>query len=220
MGFVVAISGTSGAGKSSLMHAIAARYSSVALMHFDHYIVLGTDGGDIQGWLDAGADPNLIETPQLVMDLEALKAGRPVIPPGGGQVDPAPLILLEEPFGRYRSAITSQIDLSVHLELPHDIALARRSLRSVRAVADGAGHHEHVHALADLMGQFAAYLGPGREAYQLAEVFAREVADRVLDAMRPVDELAGDSIALMVERNGPVPDDGSTPDEQGTEEPG
>ncbi len=206
MSFVVAISGTSGAGKSTLIEGIAMRFSAVARMQFDHYIVLGTDGNDIQGWIDAGADPNLIKTPKLMTDLAALCSGQPVTPPGSEQVQPAPLILLEEPFGRQRKVIAPYIDLSVHLELPSDIALARRSLRTVRAINENASLEHQASVLANLGDQFAAYLGPAREAYQRAEAQARNGADLIFDARRPIHELVNESLALLATHKGPLPD--------------
>lgn len=206
MSFVVAISGTSGAGKSTLISDLAARFSSVALIQFDHYIILGTDSGDLQSWVDEGADPNEIVTPQLETDLAALRSGQSVSPPGVEQVQPAPLILLEEPFGRQRSAIASYIDLSVHLELPADVALARSTLRTIRSATESSSLDHHANTLANLGAQLASYLGPGREAYRLADLHAKKGADLVFDAQRPVDELVHEILDLLAQNNGPAPE--------------
>ena len=110
MGIVVAVSGTSGAGKSTLMRHLAELQGGAALMHFDDYIELGTDAGDIRQWVAAGAPADAIQTPRLADDLAALRSNRAVHPPGrSAPVAPAGLILLEEPFGRARSTIAPLI---------------------------------------------------------------------------------------------------------------
>jgi uridine kinase len=196
MGIVVAVSGTSGAGKSTLMRHLAELQGGAALMHFDDYIELGTDAGDIRQWVAAGAPADAIQTPRLADDLAALRSNRAVHPPGrNAPVAPAGLILLEEPFGRARSAIAPLIDLALHLELPPDIALARRSLRRARAYPgpdspDPIAANWHAETLEDLVAQFQAYLGPQRQAYRLAEAQAKALADVILDGLQPLPDLA------------------------------
>ncbi|MEP4038005.1 hypothetical protein [Pseudophaeobacter sp.] len=191
MGIVVVISGTSGAGKSTLMRHLAELRGGAALMYFDDYVELGTEAGDIQQWVAAGAPADAVETPRLTDDLTALRSNRTVHPPGrSAAVAPAELILLEEPFGRARSAIAPLIDLALHLELPPDIALARRSLRRAQAQPETADPDWHANTLEDLAAQFQAYLGPQRQAYRLAEAQAKALADVVLDGLHPIPDLA------------------------------
>jgi hypothetical protein len=46
-----------------------------------------------------------------------------------GQSRPAPLLLVEEPFGRERSVIASLLDATLYVSIPADIALARKLLQ-------------------------------------------------------------------------------------------
>ena len=196
MGIVVAVSGTSGAGKTTLMRHLAELQGGAALMHFDDYIELGTDMGDIRQWVAAGAPADAIKTTRLADDLAALMSNRAVHPPGRSTpVAPAKLILLEEPFGRARSTIAPLIALALHLDLPPDIALARRSLRRAQARPDPKGPDPiaanwHAETLEDLAAQFQAYLGPQRQAYRLAEAQAKALADVILDGLHPLPDLA------------------------------
>lgn len=200
MGIVVAVSGTSGAGKSTLMRHLAKLHGGAALMHFDDYIELGTDADDIQQWVAAGAPADAIKTPQLADDLTTLRSHRAVHPPGRSTpVAPARLILLEEPFGRARSSIAPLIDLALHLELPADIALARRSLRRAQARPDSTETNWHAETLEDLAAQFQAYLGPQRQAYRLAEAQAKALADLVLDGLHPLPDLAAQAQQAIAE---------------------
>ncbi|CAO3439381.1 hypothetical protein [Azospirillum doebereinerae] len=191
---VVAVSGPSGAGKSSLIEAAASRLGNAARLHFDHYITLGNDIGEITAWLEAGGDPNGIMTPRLADDLRRLI--------GGGWIErlhdrtrigPAGLVIVEEPFGRSRAEIGGLIDVAVHIDVPSDVALARRTLRLVgdRSVLGDAA------VLAEVDGQLRAFLAVGRDAYRAADRAARAAADLVLDGMQPVDALAETLLSVI-----------------------
>lgn len=220
MVIIVAVSGTSGAGKSTLMRHLAQQQDSASLLHFDDYIELGTDSGNIQSWVAAGAPADDIKTPQLAEDLHSLRAGREVQPPGhASAIGAAELILLEEPFGRARRAIAPLIDLALHLELPADIALARRSLRRAQAVSETSDSDHHTAVLQDLAAQFEAYLGPQRKAYRLAEAQARAVADVILDALRPLPQLVAEAqVSITAHRQNMTHTVEKTPNIRGSHE--
>ncbi|MBY6263500.1 hypothetical protein EI613_16495 [Azospirillum sp. 412522] len=199
---VVAVSGPSGAGKSSLIEAAAGRLGRVVRLHFDHYVTLGNDIGTIAAWLEGGADPDQVATPRLVDDLRRLVEGgwiegSPIErPPDGARPAPADVVILEEPFGRSRAEIGPLIDLAVHIDVPSDVALARRTLRLIGELRDRGG----TAALDEAEGQLRAFLAAGREAYLSADRSARGTADLVLDGMRPVEALAGALLSAIAAR--------------------
>jgi uridine kinase len=188
--FVVAVSGTSGAGKSTLITQAASRLVSATRLHLDDYIILGNDVEEITDWLERGGDPNGLTTPRLVADLRQLIGGRAVITPRNARlVNPASVIIVEEPFGRSRREMAPLIDLAVHLEVPPEVALGRRVLRAIQAHAGSPLGGGYADLVADIAGQLQAFLAIGRKAYQAAERSARGAADAVLDGLRPIDEL-------------------------------
>ena len=198
---VVAVSGTSGAGKTTIIDGLAARLGEATRLHFDDYLVLGNDVGEIVAWLAEGADPDRIETPELAADLTRLAAGHPVARPGGGAViRPAPFIIIEEPFGRARREMAPLIDFAVHLDVPLDIALGRRLLRAIRAlpVTDPPGGHAEL--VTDIEGQLDAFLAIGRDAYLAADRAARGAADLVLDGLQPPDALVARLASELAQR--------------------
>jgi uridine kinase len=175
--FVVAVSGASGAGKTTLVHALAARGSGTALFYDDYYRAPGVWTCDLPEWIAAGCDPNsFIRIPHLVEDLRSLRAGRPVVSPAGRRSEPAALIVLEEPWGRQRAEIAALIDFAIHLRLPPEVALARKLLREGRAGAD-------------ILPFLADYLG--KQIYRIyeAQEQAGACADFVLDATMPTNGL-------------------------------
>jgi uridine kinase len=184
--FVIAVSGTSGAGKSSVIAITAELLTSAARLHFDDYVTLGNDIAQIRAWIDSGASPDEIKTPVLAVDLRTLISGEPIRPPNAGHmVHPADYIILEEPFGRSRRELASLIDLTVYIDVPPDVALARRITREIAAQQNGAEQ-----LVAEIEGQLRAFLAIGRDAYLAAARAANKSADIVLDGMLPVNELA------------------------------
>ncbi len=84
----------------------------------------------VREWLDGGADPNQFQTPQFVADAWSLREGKSIVHPLTGHVmQPAPYLPLEEHFGRARDGMRGLIDFLVYLDLPLDVAHARKLLR-------------------------------------------------------------------------------------------
>jgi uridine kinase len=194
---VIAVSGTSGGGKTTLVGRTAALLEDAVRLHFDDYLILGNDPLDIRAWLEAGADPDELKTPRLASDLSKLSSGETVRLPGeGGVIEPAEFILLEEPFGKSRREVSPYIDLAAHLELPPDIALARRIVRAIEE-QEWPGQEQ---LLAHIRHDLKTYLLAGRESYEAADRAARDSADIVLDGLRPADELAAELVAEIRRR--------------------
>lgn len=195
--FVVAVSGTSGAGKTSLVDRASAMLASSTRLHFDDYVNLGNDIATIKSWLAGGADPNELRTPEFAADLRRLRAGETLnLPNDRGTVAAADIIIVEEPFGKSRLELAPLIDLAVHLDVPPDVALARRSLRLVEVEAAD----DPPQALDAVVGQLRAYLAAGRDAYLAAARAAHASADLVLDGMLPIEELAAALVAEIRRR--------------------
>jgi uridine kinase len=127
--FVIALSGPSGAGKSTVVRNLVARLGDAMALYLDDYEASSTYPA-MERWLADGADPNQFQTPQLSADLRALRDGQAIRLPHNGQVaQPARVIVLEEPFGRERAEVAGLIDFVICVDLPLEIALARKMLR-------------------------------------------------------------------------------------------
>jgi uridine kinase len=192
--FVVSVSGTSGAGKTTVIEKAAALLPSVAVLRFDDYITLGNDIAQIRAWVDAGADLDEIKTPMLAVDLRKLSTGEAIrLPETGRRIEPADFIILEEPFGRSRLELSPLIDFAVFIEAPPDIALARRTLREIETWQE-----DPARLIGAISIQLQAFIAVGRDAYLAAARAARQSADIVLDGLQPIDALAA---ALVGEIN-------------------
>lgn len=123
--YVIAISGNSGAGKTTLVHQLVSLFGNAVSLLLDDYTEDAIYPPTLD-WLN-GANPDEFITPQFVANLKSLRDGRSIIhPESKAKIFPAEYIILEEPFGRSRTVMKDLIDYHVQVQIPPELALARR----------------------------------------------------------------------------------------------
>jgi uridine kinase len=172
--FVVAVSGMSGAGKSTVVRRTVERLGNATALHFDDYVADSVYPPDLQDWLARGADVDEWKTPRLAADLRALRAGT------------HDYVLVEEPFGKMRAEMRGLIDLAAHLDVPADVLLARRLLRRLEEERAEFGDQ----LLDKLHGDLREHLATDRSLELTGNTTAKAAADIVLDGRRTIDEIA------------------------------
>ena len=109
----VAVSGVSGAGKTTIVKLLAKEFDCPFLL-FDDHTDKSTYPKDMKNWLKNGANVSLIKTPKLISSLETL------ISKNGSR-----FIFVEEPCGRERDSLSALIDYVVFLDQPIELCLSR-----------------------------------------------------------------------------------------------
>ena len=185
--YVVAVSGMSGAGKTRVVRRAVEILGNAAALHFDDYISVSTYPPDLQQWLAEGADVDVWRTPRLSDDIRALRAGKAIVlPESGVVVEPAEVLVLEEPFGKMRREMAGLIDLALHIDVPIDVMLARRLLRRLSEEREQYGES----LLDQLRSDLEHHVASGRLLQARGAVVARDAADVVLEGTLSIDELA------------------------------
>jgi energy-coupling factor transporter ATP-binding protein EcfA2 len=159
---LIAIAGPVGAGKSTLVNALASRLGDATAIHFDHYErITERPIEQIRDWMRNGADPNHLEIAGLAEDLEALKSGRSIVHPATRALVPAGrYIVFETQFGRQHAATGRHIDFLVWIDTPLDIALARKVRQFTLGVGTTTGEiRSFVPWLGEYLQNYASFVG-------------------------------------------------------------
>lgn len=196
MPFVLAVAGPPGSGKTTLSHALSQDLGGAPVLAYDAYEeVTRWPPEQVAAWLARGAPFDAVPVPGLAEDLARLRRGEPVPDrERGGLLRPSrrgsgrPVIVLDTLLGRAHPGTAAQIDHLVWLDLPLDVALARK-LRSFTAEA-----RRDPSAAAGLLGALDAYLGRYdtllHPTYALQRERVRPAADRILGDGTVAEHLA------------------------------
>jgi len=137
MSYVIAIAAPPGGGKTALVQALAAKLGDATSIHFDAYeIATSRPVAEIIQSIRDGEGYDDFASPQLAIDLAALKNGEAIITPDEGPVEPAKYILFEMPMGREHGPTAHLIDLVLWIDLPLDVALVRKLREYIALAAD------------------------------------------------------------------------------------
>ncbi|WP_281024592.1 zeta toxin family protein [Methylobacterium segetis] len=210
---VVAVAGLPGAGKSTLAAALAAALGGAPILHYDDYEEVPPDPGEsMEAWIARGAPVDDIEVPGLAEDLGALvrgeaATGSPGRPLRVGPVPArAPYLVFETLLGRAHPKTGQFIDLLFWIELPLDVALARKLGAQLAAFRAEAASTDAL-ALADHLGRYLRdYPTRIRPPYLVQQGRIAAGADHVLDGMRPVADLVREAAARVLGRAATGPD--------------
>lgn len=154
---VIAISGASGCGKTSLIKIVSDKLSCPYLL-FDDYTDAHTYPDDMNAWLKAGVNLNEIKTPAFIGALETITLS-----------SNAPYVFIEEPFGRCRAEISKYIDYVILLDVPLEVCLSRVITRNINT--------PHIDSLNAISNYLCAYDNHLRAIYSNVVEQVRQACD-------------------------------------------
>ena len=197
--YVIAIAGSSGAGKTTVVKLVTTLLEDAVSFYFDDY---GEYPENVTKWLEQGANLKQWSSPRLVENLGALKSGKSITLSSDlahshrvaigdcefkGVLEPAKYIIVDEPFGRERPGLDGLVDYVVGLDTPLDLALARKLLRDIEYHFKGIYSGEIAKYLE---GVLRDYQFGTRELYLVAYQVVLNHSDMIIDGTKSAEEIA------------------------------
>lgn len=165
---VIAIAGVSGGGKTTIAKHLNERLHNSKTLFFDDYDFDGPD--DVIDWVDKGPNYDEWDLAPLIKDLKGLLA------------DSLDYIVLDFPFAYKHSKISKLIDLTVFIDTPLDIAMARRIIRDFKDSSNES-----------ILIEMENYISQGRRGYLEMLNTIKPNSDIIVDGTLSVSEI-GDKI--------------------------
>lgn len=206
MSRVIAISGPTAVGKTTLCSKLLELMKNVTYISFDYYRRRECFPSNIKKWIEDGVDLNQIRSPDYAKALMSLRKGKSVVHPKDKNITikSATIILTDEPFGRERKQIAKYLDFVIFIDLPLDIALARAVQRKVHFYRDSqmelfkTNPSEYIARLYSTIDEmFTLYFGMARPMYLKINETVRKNCDLIIDGLRPLDELSQE-LAIII----------------------
>ncbi len=171
--YVIAINSVSGGGKTALSELLHESLQSSELFRFDDFDDTNIYPDDYYEWTMRGADLSEFDCPGMSSAIaEEIEKGD------------FSYIILDYPFGRAHHRMRECIDLSVYIDTPLDVAMARRILRNYLGERETPANETMVSLKKDLVH----YLNKARVPY-LNHFRHIEHSDLILDGCKSLEEL-------------------------------
>jgi len=184
MNAVVAVTGGMGSGKSTVVERLESLLPrAVAVHEDDHQSMTRWTAAEVRRWQEAGGDVAILPLEGLPDRLAALRD------PAGGHHR---IVLLESQFGRQHPALAPLVDFQIWLDVPADVAFARR-IGEITADAD-ADPAARLAWIAQLSSTYAAWTA--RLVHRQRESLAA-AADVIVDADGPVADVVDRCLATI-----------------------
>lgn len=164
---VISIAAVSGGGKTTVTKILNEKLKYSRALFFDDYDFKGSPD-DLIRWVKEGPNYDQWNLKPLISDIESLLSGEELVP----------YILLDYPFAYKNNSLKNYIDLSIYIDTPLDIAMARRLKR------------DHCNSsTSQIRNDIDFYLNHGRSAYLEMENTIKPNSDFVVDGTLSLNEI-------------------------------
>lgn len=189
--FVISLASIAGGGKTTAVAALKEQLSDSVVIYFDDYGDKVFLDRDINDWATDSYDCNEWHTEVIAADIERLI------------VKSNEFIILDFPFGYLNDCVGKYIDCSVFIDVPLDIALARRIVRDYTSRSQessfGLSDVEEV-SLTALDKELRLYLNYSRPAYERMLEICKPASDLIVDGTKKPEKIAEAIIEFIVRK--------------------
>ena len=174
---VISVAAVSGGGKTTVTESLTHKLMNSKALYFDSYN-FDNCPADICKWIDDGANYNEWVLTPLIKDIQHLIRD--------SNVD---YIILDYPFAYLNSEMRKFIDVTIFIDTPLDIAMARRILRDFKEGTIDEIHNDLEH-----------YMTYARKAYLEAIHTVKPNSDIILDGSLSVSEIINHAVEELGRR--------------------
>ena len=172
---IIAIGAVTAGGKTTLVNAIKDKLTRTASLHFDDYSFDG-EVNDFYKWVSDGANYNVWDLSPLKADIEKIINS-----------DRYDYLLLDYPFAYQNKMIKDYLDCCIFIDIPLDIALARKVLRDMKeSSAD------------DIRYEMDVYLKYARIAYVQMLQDILPISDYVIDGTKELKIIINEAMEIIL----------------------
>ncbi|HHK5535764.1 TPA: hypothetical protein ACQUHH_006042 [Bacillus mobilis] len=168
---IITIAAVSGGGKTTVTEKLTQKLTNSKALYFDTYYFKNCPS-DICKWIDGGANYDEWVLTPLIHDIQDLIRD--------SNVD---YIIIDYPFAYLNSEMRQFFDITIFIDTPLDIAMARRILRDFKEGTIDEIHNDLKH-----------YMTFARKAYLEAIHTVKPNSDIVLDGSLSVSEIMNQAI--------------------------
>ena len=202
MAYVIAVAAPIGGGKTALVRALAARLGNATAIHFDRYEKVTREPVErLHDWIAKGANFDDFNVPGLAEDLKRLKRGESITDPFTKEETPSgKYIVFEMPLGRERTETASLIDLLIWVEVPLDVALARKLKEFTSFFLEKQPGDAYRDCLAWMDTYLDHYLKVVRRVLHIQKARVSAAADLILDGQADVEAMVREATGEILRR--------------------
>ena len=189
--FIISIAAVSGGGKTTVVTALKERLANSTVIYWDNYGDEVDPKRDINEWAADGFDCNEWNTKPVVAYIERLLN------------EPYDYIILDYPFGYLNELVAKHIDMTVYIDTPLDVALARRIIRDYTSRSTesdfGLADVDEV-SLKGIDEELRWYLTRSRPSYAIMPEMHKPTSDCIVDGTKSPDEIINKIIKMAKEK--------------------
>ncbi len=163
---VISVAAVSGGGKTTVTESLTHKLMNSKALYFDSYD-FDNCPADICKWIDDGANYDEWVLTPLIKDIQHLL-----------QNSYLDYIIVDYPFAYLNSEMRQFIDVTIFIDTPLDIAMARRILRDFKE-----------DTMSEIQNDLKHYITYARKAYLEALHTVKPNSDIILDGSLSVDEI-------------------------------